>query len=68
MLEGQLAVADPALYPEFAGNVFAADTREFWRESSVSPRDQGFHWNQNGETYYLIGEAMGKGMKTLIGE
>ncbi|MDF1712935.1 MAG: sialate O-acetylesterase [Akkermansiaceae bacterium] len=68
MLEGQLAVADPALYPEFAGNIFAADTREFWRESSVSPRDQGFHWNQNGETYYLIGEAMGKGMKTLIGE
>ncbi|MFT7302447.1 MAG: hypothetical protein ACI8UZ_001284 [Akkermansiaceae bacterium] len=68
LLEGQLAVADPALYPEFDGNVFAADTRDFWRESSVSPRDQGFHWNQNGETLYLIGEAMGEGMKTLLRE
>jgi hypothetical protein len=68
LLEGQLAVANPALYPEFAGNVFAADTRDFWRESSVSPLDQGYHWNQNGETLYLIGEAMGEGMKGLLGE
>lgn len=68
LLEGQLAVANPALYPEFAGNVFAADTRDFWRESSVSPLDQGYHWNQNGETLYLIGEAMGEGMKSLLGE
>jgi hypothetical protein len=68
MLEGQLAVANPALYPEFEGNVSAADTRDFWRDSSVSPRDQGFHWNQNGETLYLIGEAMGEGMKTLLAE
>ncbi len=69
LLEGQLAVADPVLYPEFAGNVFAADTREFWRDVSVSPREnQGFHWNQNGETLYLIGEAMGEGMKILLSE
>lgn len=68
ILEGQLAVADPARYPDFAGNVFAADTRPFWRQSSVSPRDQGFHWNQNGETYYLIGEAMGLGMIQLLEE
>lgn len=66
LLEGQLAIADPVLYPEFDGNVFAAETRDFWRESSVSPRDQDFHWNQNGEAFYLIGEAMGEGMKTLM--
>ena len=67
ILQGQLAVGDPALYPEFAGNVSSADTRDFWRESNVSPRNQGFHWNQNGETYYLIGEAMGRGMIELLG-
>jgi len=68
LLQGQLAVANPALYPEFDGNVFSADTRDFWRESAVSPRDQGFHWNQNGESLYLIGEAMGLGMKALLSE
>ena len=69
LLEGQLAVADPILHPEFDGNVFSADTRDFWREANVSPKEnQGFHWNQNGETLYLIGEAMGEGMKTLLRE
>jgi len=68
LLEGQLALADPVRYPEFDGNVFAADTRNFWRDSTVSPVNQGFHWNQNGETLYLIGEAMGNGMKSLLGE
>jgi len=31
----------------------------------VSPTGQGFHWNTNAETYYLIGEAMGHAMKKL---
>lgn len=66
--EGQLAVGNPALYPEFSGNVSSADTRDFWRTSAVSPTDQGFHWNQNGETYYLIGEALGQGMLGLLNE
>jgi hypothetical protein len=66
MLEGQLAVGNATLHPEFEGNVSSSDTRDFWRESSVSPRNQGFHWNQNGETYYLIGEAMGQGMEELL--
>lgn len=66
LLQGQLAVADPEHYPEFAGNVAAVDTRPFWEESNVSPRDQGFHWNQNGKSYYLIGEAMGQKMIDLL--
>jgi len=66
ILEGQLAVGNPTFYPEFDGNVSSSDTRDFWRESSVSPRDQGYHWNQNGETYYLIGDAMGRGMIDLL--
>ncbi len=62
----QLAVADPAQHPEFASTIFAGDTRGFWRESTVSPANQGFHWNQNGETYFLIGDQMGEGMETLL--
>ena len=30
-----------------------------------SPTGQGYHWNTNAETYYLIGEAMGNAMKKL---
>ena len=44
------------------------DTRPFWREAADSPRNQGYHWNQNGETMYLIGEAMGQEMVALVPE
>ena len=63
---GTLAVADPGKYSGFAGTVFTAETRDFWRESSVSPSAQGYHWNHNGETLFLIGDAMGAGMKQLL--
>jgi len=32
-----------------------------------SPNQQGYHWNSNAETYYLIGEAMGEAMQRLLG-
>ena len=61
--EAQLAVSgDRGNYPEFKGNVTTVETRDFWREPEVSPKNQGFHYNQNAETYMLVGEAMGKGM------
>lgn len=66
LLLGQLTVANPVLYPEFSGTVSAIDTRPFWRPGVISPVDQDFHWNQNGETYFLIGSAMGQGMKNLL--
>ena len=44
------------------------DTRSFWRDVPDAPRDQGFHWNQSGETMYLIGEAMGHDMVALVPE
>ena len=62
----QTSVADPEQYPAFAGNVAAVDTRGFWREHHQSPRPDGPHWNQNGESYFLIGEAMGKAMVELV--
>ena len=64
--EAQLAVSgDRGKYPEFRGNVTAIETRGFWRDAAVSPRNQGFHYNQNAETYMLVGEALGKGMVKL---
>jgi len=50
---------------EFKGNVAFVSTRNFWREKEESPSGQGYHWNTNGETYYLIGEAMGQAMVKL---
>jgi hypothetical protein len=62
LMKAQAAVAE---YKEFKGNVAFVGTRAFWRDKEVSPTGQGFHWNTNAETYYLIGEAMGKAMMKL---
>jgi alpha-galactosidase len=64
--KAQLAVSgDKGKYAEFKGNVKTIETRDFWREADVSPRNQGFHYNQNAETYMLVGEALGRGMVEL---
>ncbi len=62
LMKAQAVVAE---YKEFKGNVAFVGTKEFWREKEVSPSGQGYHWNTNAETYYLIGEAMGIAMKKL---
>lgn len=66
--EAQMAVADPAKHPEIKGHVTTVDTRPFHRPVEQSPSGFGYHWNHNGETHYLIGEAMGKAMVDLLGE
>lgn len=65
--EAQLAVADPKRHPEFAGTVKTIDSRPFWRDSSISPKDQGYHYNHNAETYMLCGDALGRAMVELNG-
>ena len=65
--EAQLAVADPKRHPEFAGNVRTIDTRPFWRDSSISPKNQDYHYNHNAETYMLCGDALGRAMVELNG-
>jgi len=63
----QLAVSGvTGKYPEFADNVLTVETRDFWREASISPRNQGFHYNGNAETYLLVGNALGLGMLELL--
>jgi len=59
------AQAAPAKSAKFKGNVICVQTEDFFRPTEVSPSNQGYHWNGNAETYYLIGEAMGEAMKEL---
>ncbi|MFT5883521.1 MAG: hypothetical protein ACI9FG_002038 [Crocinitomicaceae bacterium] len=66
VINAQLAVADAKKYPEFAGNVFSTDAAPFHRELAVSPDGDWTHWNDNGETLYLIGKAIGDGLVKMI--
>ena len=59
------AQAAVATYPEFKGTVFCVQTQDFFRPPEQSPSRQGYHWNCNAETYFLIGNAMGEAMKAL---
>ena len=63
----QLAVSgDKGKYPELKDNVKTVETRDLWRPAEESPRNQGYHYNQNAETYLNVGQAMGKGMLELL--
>ncbi len=65
----QLAVSgEKGKYPEFAGNVLTVECRDFWIDASLSPRNQGFHYNGNAETYINVGDALGRGMVKLLNE
>ena len=63
LMRAQAAVAQ---MPEFVGNVAFVGTRTFWRPAEQSPTGQGYHWNTNAETYWLIGRAMGQAMLGLL--
>jgi len=44
-------------------------THNFWREPQQSPNvSHGHHWCGNAESYFLIGDALGKGMIRLLME
>jgi alpha-galactosidase len=64
--EAQLAIGDPKKHPEFAGTVKSVDQRDLWREPEVSPRNQGFHYNRNAETYLETGIRLGWAMADLM--
>ncbi len=63
IIQAQFAVARR---PELRGRVVTVETRDFFRASDVSPSRQGYHWNGNAETYFLIGDAMGRAMLELL--
>jgi alpha-galactosidase len=62
----QLAVGDPKKHPEFAGNVKTVESRGFWKEADVSPKNQGYHYNRNAETYMQVGNALGWAMADML--
>jgi len=65
LMRAQAAVAK---YEEFQDNVAFVGTKEFYRPPEKSPSSQAYHWNNNAETYYLIGTAMAEAMKKLCGK
>jgi len=64
--EAQLAMNDAKKYKKFEGNVKALDTRDLWRAAGVSPKDQGYHYNRNAETYLETGLRLGWAMADLL--
>ncbi len=65
LMRAQAAVAER---PEFAGTVAFVGTRDFFRPKEESPSGQAFHWNNNAETYTLIGEGMALALLRLAEE
>lgn len=63
LMKAQAAVAQRE---EFRGNVAFVGTKDFWRDKADSPSGQAYHWNNNAETFYLIGEGMGQAMLELV--
>jgi alpha-galactosidase len=64
--EAQLAIGDPKKYKMFYGNVKAVDSRDLWREAADSPKNQGYHYNRNAETYLETGLLLGWAMADLL--
>mmetsp|Transcript_37688 Transcript_37688/g.91539 ORF Transcript_37688/g.91539 Transcript_37688/m.91539 type:complete len:238 (-) Transcript_37688:50-763(-) len=62
----QIAAANLTLHPELECCVEAVETRDFYRPPEYSPSGQGFHFNHNSETYYLIGKAMAESANQMI--
>lgn len=62
--EAQKAVAAK---PEFKGTVLFVPTRDFARKPEDSPNpSHGHHEFGNAETYFLVGDAMAKGMLKIL--
>ena len=61
------AQASAAVRPEFKGNVLFVETHNFVRPAKESPNPtHGHHEFGNAETYFLVGDALGKGMVKLL--
>lgn len=61
------AQAGAAAHKEFAGTVQFVETHEFVRPAEESPcPGHGHHEFANAETYLLVGDALGQGLKRLL--
>ncbi len=66
LIEAQGNVADPTKHPEFAGTVITVKTKPFDYGQLLGASDEGYHWNWSAESYFNIGESMGKAMMSLL--
>jgi hypothetical protein len=46
--------------------VSSFDTRPFWRDPAQAVSTIGHHWNHSGESYFLVGKALGDDMVNLL--
>ena len=60
------AQADAAAHYGAEGNAALVETTTFWRTRDVSPGGHGYHWNESGESYLLIGDGMAEEMIKLL--
>jgi hypothetical protein len=61
------AQAAATVRPEFKGNVLFVETHDFVRKPEDSPNPgHGHHEFGNAETYFLVGDALGKGMVKML--
>lgn len=68
---GKIIAAQLALptRPEFMGAAATTETRDFYRpQEKFGGNKQTIHWHANGESYWLVGEAMGRDMVKLLGQ
>ena len=66
VIAAQAAVANPALHPEFAGTVSTVETRPFDYGELLGGSSEGYHWYWNAESYFNIGDSMGRAMMALL--
>ena len=67
MLTIRKAQAAAAARAEFSGTVQFVKTTDFARPAEDSPnKGHGHHWFGNAESYFLIGDALGKAMQELL--
>ena len=66
VINAQAAVANPALYPEFAGTVVTVDTRPYDYGNDVGGNNDGYHWNQSAESYFNVGEQMALRLMNIL--
>ena len=63
----QSEVLEVFMTPEFKGTVLLVETGDFVRKPEDSPHPgHGHHEFGNAETYFLVGDALGKGMLKLL--
>lgn len=63
----RIAQRNAAERPEFKDSVLFVETHDFVRKPEDSPNPgHGHHEFGNAETYFLVGDALGKGMTALL--